>query len=470
MKKNQTQIVSFILVIMMMFIGAVAIGVADEKLTEEEVRTNLTKIQQEQYPDGSFFESEGFAGASTCYGFAKKVQYLIFGNIVSWSYDGTSSDGLNLVDRVDYPFSADKMKTLFAQAKVGDLIQMDVGNIKCQHSMIFGGLTSNGFIVYDANWEPYNEVDLRTESYNAYQNRDHAHISLLRNTRYSDAPADNEKPVISNLEILNQTDLSYTVKATVSDNVGVTSVKMPTWTSANGQDDLIWHDAAVSGNVATCTINISDHNKETGEYITHVYVYDKAGNYATTGTTVNMKQKDSVEADTKGFDEKGTTDTVQKVPVKEKVAEQHADTKAEATGPLEAEKNFEESDSQKAMNTVEKIDSSQTEKKAEEKVEVVDSSKEDENSKIDVQTEKTADVNQTAKPQASEQKGETIEKTEESYASIENDDPRQKSETKTKSNVNTGYGASDFCIAAVIALVLIMAVRLIALMVERKNN
>ena len=37
---------------------------------------------------------------------------------------------------------------------------------------------------------------------------------------------------------------------------------MPTWTNANGQDDLVWHQASVSGDTATFYVPSSDHKGE----------------------------------------------------------------------------------------------------------------------------------------------------------------------------------------------------------------
>ena len=45
---------------------------------------------------------------------------------------------------------------------------------------------------------------------------------------------------------------------------------MPTWTVANGQDDIVWHQATINGRVASAKISSSEHNEEAGEYITHV--------------------------------------------------------------------------------------------------------------------------------------------------------------------------------------------------------
>ena len=99
---------------------------------------------------------------------------------------------------------------------------------------------------------------------------------------------ENEAPVISNIEITNVTNDSYTVTCNVSDDVEVTSVKMPTWTTNNSQDDIIWHEAEIKDGVATFTVNRKDHNFEYGEYVTHIYAYDKDGlnTFQSAGTTI----------------------------------------------------------------------------------------------------------------------------------------------------------------------------------------
>lgn len=53
----------------------------------------------------------------------------------------------------------------------------------------------------------------------------------------------------------------------------VRKVEFPTWTTNNGQDDCKWHLATNSGNGTwSCTVNLSDHKNERGEYNVHCYV------------------------------------------------------------------------------------------------------------------------------------------------------------------------------------------------------
>ena len=91
-------------------------------------------------------------------------------------------------------------------------------------------------------------------------------------------PPDTEPPQLANPQIVNLSSSGYTVKCTVKDNAKVEKVLVPSWTPKDGQDDIIWHKATISGNEASCRINISEHNNENEIYYSDIYVYDKAGN------------------------------------------------------------------------------------------------------------------------------------------------------------------------------------------------
>jgi hypothetical protein len=94
---------------------------------------------------------------------------------------------------------------------------------------------------------------------------------------------DTEAPVITDAVVSNITAEGYTVTCKVTDNWGIHSVVFPTWTSANGQDDLAqdFFNTQVgtkNGNTFTFEVKAADHNNETGSYITHIYATDCAGN------------------------------------------------------------------------------------------------------------------------------------------------------------------------------------------------
>lgn len=84
-------------------------------------------------------------------------------------------------------------------------------------------------------------------------------------------------PTITSAKVSNVSSDGYTVTVTFDAQEGVSSLQLPTWTEKNGQDDLVWHNASVSGNAATFHVNVSQHGWESGKYITHIYVKSKNG-------------------------------------------------------------------------------------------------------------------------------------------------------------------------------------------------
>lgn len=109
--------------------------------------------------------------------------------------------------------------------------------------------------------------------------------------------SDNEKPIIKRVYTDNITDTGYDVFCEVSDNEGIESVAFPTWTAANGQDDLIhpWvKGTRVFGHIKAGTykyhVDISQYGNRRGRYITHIYAYDKSNNVSDSkGIEVEIK-------------------------------------------------------------------------------------------------------------------------------------------------------------------------------------
>ena len=96
---------------------------------------------------------------------------------------------------------------------------------------------------------------------------------------------DKDGPVISDVKVTNVTNKGYDVSCTVTDPSGIDRVMFPTWTTANGQDDLLrdWNTnpkarGTQNGDTWTFHVDIADHNNEGGEYCTDIHAYDKYGN------------------------------------------------------------------------------------------------------------------------------------------------------------------------------------------------
>ncbi|MBQ2663193.1 MAG: GBS Bsp-like repeat-containing protein, partial [Clostridia bacterium] len=143
------------------------------------------------------------------------------------------------------------------------------------HIGIIESADSVGFNCIEQNW---NYVQSVTKNWH--------NNSVLSCVIRPDWTSDTTKPVISNVSISGVNVNGYTVSCTVTDNVGVTDVKFPTWTKSD-QSDLRWDSyTSKSGNTYSIRINTSTYNNYTGWYYTHIYAYDAAGNtssYTATG-------------------------------------------------------------------------------------------------------------------------------------------------------------------------------------------
>lgn len=96
---------------------------------------------------------------------------------------------------------------------------------------------------------------------------------------------DRTAPVISQVTVRDVTEYGYTVSCKVQDGLGLSKVQFPTWTDANGQDDLVsdWQTSpkcsgTIQGDNVTYRVSIGQHNYESGRYTTHIYAYDLVGN------------------------------------------------------------------------------------------------------------------------------------------------------------------------------------------------
>lgn len=90
---------------------------------------------------------------------------------------------------------------------------------------------------------------------------------------------DTVAPVVSDVKVTNVDATGYTVTCKVVDNSGaVASVQFPTWTTVNGQDDIVWLEGKISGTTASMRIPISSFANASGQYDTHIYATDGAGN------------------------------------------------------------------------------------------------------------------------------------------------------------------------------------------------
>lgn len=144
-----------------------------------------------------------------------------------------------------------------------------------------GAIDGNNNVAYRVNYNAHNNergfYNVHIYAYDAVGNRSACAATGME--------IDGTPPTIENVEVIDQSPYGYQIKCRVNDNNGINRVQFPTWTRANGQDDINGNwpvDGACSGTIEgdTVTYNVkdSDHKLERGEYITHIYAYDTFGN------------------------------------------------------------------------------------------------------------------------------------------------------------------------------------------------
>lgn len=113
------------------------------------------------------------------------------------------------------------------------------------------------------------------------------------------------------IEVFNISHTGYAVKVSnLSNDTGIKGVLFPTWSRKTNyspsagkeidQDDIIWYDGVRWGDSWYCTVNVSDHNNERGEFLTHVYVSDNNGQLVGVGGEKNVVPEPPETAKQKG--------------------------------------------------------------------------------------------------------------------------------------------------------------------------
>lgn len=94
------------------------------------------------------------------------------------------------------------------------------------------------------------------------------------------------------ISITNKNDQTGTfdvIISNVSSPNGVKEVKVPTWSSENGQDDIIWYVASKQGDgTYKVSVNPSDHKNSLGEYNIHLYYVQNDGKMVGVGGTTTI--------------------------------------------------------------------------------------------------------------------------------------------------------------------------------------
>lgn len=123
----------------------------------ESIKARLAAIKQKYPPNQGVTWKGDWGGATQCFGFARMVFFFLYGKEMPARYYSNAryqyrdENGVNKVGQLTGNFTVAQVQQLFAQAKIGDVIQASTTASSGQHTMIFTGLTSKGITVYDCN-------------------------------------------------------------------------------------------------------------------------------------------------------------------------------------------------------------------------------------------------------------------------------------------------------------------------------
>ena len=220
---------------------------------------------------GISFDTSKYSDGWTCYAFA----VYCYGTIFEQNYRnaiGVTSSGI--------VSSNAGLSNAFKQAKMGDFVYCMKGE-SVNHYAIFISCDANGVTLLHNNIGGNGKVGTIRYGYVPYSNLRGAgygynRVDIYRSPNYDSINGVVEPLSISNVRVSDVNSNSYKVSCNIAGNV--TRVLFPTWPSADDSGNPIWHEGTISGNTASCVIRRSDHGNKTGDYISHIYIYDAVGN------------------------------------------------------------------------------------------------------------------------------------------------------------------------------------------------
>jgi hypothetical protein len=177
-----------------------------------------------RYPNGGYYDDAfGYSTglAWTCHGYARLLTQFVFG---VECMNGTAPGWTRLYD--------------INQVRPGDMIRY----LYEGHTVFVTGVSGDTITYTEANYDPgkygKNYVRWDVQMPKSYFTG-LSYIAHYNANPVVETPSDTTPPTISNPQFTDINDSGFTVSCNVSDNVGVTSVQFPTWTTANWQEHIL---------------------------------------------------------------------------------------------------------------------------------------------------------------------------------------------------------------------------------------
>ena len=220
-----------------------------------------------------------------CWVYANNIYKKIWGTNFTYAFSSNDNMLRNLSDG-ELTLTVNHLKSYVSNASLGSCLRICNseylhGSDGWGHSQIIVQKDMNGFAVLEGGLSasPYCREKYYTWSEYCNTGWLGGTYQYIKYIKWPGAPAysQNTEPLsISNVRVSDVNSNSYKVSCNIAGNV--TKVLFPTWPSADDSGNPIWHEGTISGNTASCVIRKSDHGNKTGDYISHIYIYDAAGN------------------------------------------------------------------------------------------------------------------------------------------------------------------------------------------------
>lgn len=281
-----TKKIVFIIAMILFFMFTITLNNNSYAITESQVENKMGQLRNTNGYQENYCFTGSFGGASQCHGWALKLVNEIFGchpNSGGWtvkSYPNTDVNSLMPGDVVRFRNTDDYDHTIVVTGTdANNVYYVDCNGYGwCEETGNHGycQVCWNGSISKsDLNYK----LSLTCVENSSYVGR------IWHCDSYVTVP---DRPTINNYYIIMHTITADSYQVWVNFNApgGVSRVLFPTWTVANGQDDLgDWTNTKAYKYTGTrqsdgsyvYTVKKSDHNNEDGMYVTHIYVYDNYG-------------------------------------------------------------------------------------------------------------------------------------------------------------------------------------------------
>lgn len=186
-------------------------------------------------------------------------------------------------DFVKYMYNLDGVATGQKYYGTSSIKAGDTIRINDVHTFVVLG--RNGNNLYTAEGSYSNRVWISDSIYkignNNIINREGTNYTMSYGYHYVDitpGTADTTPPNIFDVQVQGTSNGSFKVSCKVNDDSGNVTVRMPTWTVEGGQDDIVWYDAKLKGDIWYCNVVLRDHDFQIGNYCTDIYAKDASGN------------------------------------------------------------------------------------------------------------------------------------------------------------------------------------------------